>query len=158
MDKQEVKRSSKTRLWLSARRKKKGPARHKKENINPNSTLGTGEHASEQSDSDNNTDPPPQFQNFSRNLSPSTPSSTPSLQIELDHDSNEEVVRKMTGRRIFNVQYLFEQMKAVDHSPFNCSFKDMDFVKESRIGFQSTFFSKCKMCGKKKHLIMKTRV
>ncbi|XP_073961463.1 uncharacterized protein [Choristoneura fumiferana] len=118
----EVKRSSKTRLWLSARRKKKGPARHKKENINPNSTLGTGEHASEQSDSDNNTDPPPQplnlsstlgtgehaseqsdsdnntdpppqFQNFSRNLSPSTPSSTPSLQIELDHDSNEEVVR-----------------------------------------------------------------
>ncbi|XP_073952936.1 uncharacterized protein [Choristoneura fumiferana] len=68
MDKQEVKRSSKTRLWLSARRKKKGPARHKKENINPNSTLGTGEHASEQSDSDNNTDPPPQFQNFSRYL------------------------------------------------------------------------------------------
>ncbi|KAI8437861.1 hypothetical protein MSG28_012078 [Choristoneura fumiferana] len=141
-------------------------------------TLGTGEHASEQSDSDNNTDPPPQplnlsstlgtesmpvsslivitipilrlnFKIFSRNLSPSTPSSTPSLQIELDHDSNEEVVRKMTGRRIFNVQYLFEQMKAVDHSPFNCSFKDMDFVKESRIGFQSTFLFKCKMCGKK---------
>lgn len=82
-------------------------------------------------------------------MSPSTPSSTPSLQIELDHDSNEEVVRKMTGRRIFNVQYLFEQMKAVDHSPFNCSFKDMDFVKESRIGFQSTFLFKCKMCGKK---------
>ncbi|XP_073959786.1 uncharacterized protein [Choristoneura fumiferana] len=73
MDKQEVKRSSKTRLWLSARRKKKGPARHKKENINPNSTLGTGEHASEQSDSDNNTDPPPQFQNFSRWGSPRRP-------------------------------------------------------------------------------------
>ncbi|KAI8426792.1 hypothetical protein MSG28_014476 [Choristoneura fumiferana] len=65
--------------------------------LNLSSTLGTGEHASEQSDSDNNTDPPPQFQNFSRNLSPSTPSSTPSLQIELDHDSNEEVVR---GKRI----------------------------------------------------------
>ncbi|XP_073943361.1 uncharacterized protein [Choristoneura fumiferana] len=68
MDKQEVKRSSKTRLWLSARRKKKGPARHKKENINPNSTLGTGEHASEQSDSDNNTDPPPQPLNLSSTL------------------------------------------------------------------------------------------
>ncbi|KAI8427626.1 hypothetical protein MSG28_002111 [Choristoneura fumiferana] len=66
--------------------------------LNLSSTLGTGEHASEQSDSDNNTDPPPQFQNFSRNLSPSTPSSTPSLQIELDHDSNEEVVRSDATR------------------------------------------------------------
>lgn len=52
------------------------------------------------------------------------------LCVESDQNYNniDEEVNEISGRRIFNVQYLFEQMAAIDHTPFNCTFKDLRFV------------------------------
>lgn len=52
------------------------------------------------------------------------------------------------GRRIVNILHLFNEIKYIDnHEPFDCSFKDMQIVKEIKYGFKSTFVFKCNMCN-----------
>lgn len=58
----------------------------------------------------------------------------------------EEIV--CTGRRIVNINKLFEQIKQLDnHSAFGCSFKDMALLAETRQGLKSSYIFKCKMCN-----------
>lgn len=80
-----------------------------------------------------------------RNLTPSSTTPVESLIVE-NENNNEVEVPKLTGRRMFDVEYLFQQ-SAIDHSPFNCSLKDFNFVSEYRSGFYSSFNFICNMCG-----------
>jgi len=55
--------------------------------------------------------------------------------------------RRLEGRRIVDINHLFEQIKKIRHEPFNCSFVDMVFISETRKGYMSVFTFKCKMCN-----------
>lgn len=81
-----------------------------------------------------------------RNLTPTSTSSSGFLICE--NENNEEVsVERLSGRRLIDVAYLFEQLSEIDHSPFNCSFKYFKFVGEIRHGFHSSFKFVCEMCN-----------
>ncbi|KAG8237644.1 hypothetical protein J437_LFUL013622 [Ladona fulva] len=57
------------------------------------------------------------------------------------------------GRRIFDIHYLFEQIKNLGrHDPFDCPISDMSVVGETRKGFLSKFRLRCKMCAKEINL------
>lgn len=55
------------------------------------------------------------------------------------------------GRRIVDIAYIFLQIQnscSKMHTPgFGCTFIDVEFVKEIRKGFESTWIFKCKMCN-----------
>lgn len=55
--------------------------------------------------------------------------------------------KTISGRRIFDVNYLFEQIAGINHGAFGCSFKDLIFFGETRKGLQSNFKFQCKICG-----------
>lgn len=58
-----------------------------------------------------------------------------------------------TGRRIFDVAYLFQQIFSSEkHDPFDCNITDMYVAKEVSKGLCSTFYLKSKMCGIEKRL------
>lgn len=83
-----------------------------------------------------------------RNSTPTSTTTTESLIVEKEN-INEIKVPELTGRRMIDVKYLFEQLSSIDHSPFNCTFKDFKFISENRQGFCSSFKFDCKMCGAK---------
>ncbi|KAF2901518.1 hypothetical protein ILUMI_04670 [Ignelater luminosus] len=61
---------------------------------------------------------------------------------------NEEPLFAPTGRRLFDIGFLFQQiLKSERHTPFDYSIIDMSVISESRHGLQSTFLLKCKNCG-----------
>ncbi|KAF2893893.1 hypothetical protein ILUMI_12277 [Ignelater luminosus] len=54
----------------------------------------------------------------------------------------------VTGRRMFNVNFLFKQiLNGERHKPFDCSIIDMTVESERRNGLLSTFVLKCKFCS-----------
>lgn len=55
--------------------------------------------------------------------------------------------RRLEGRRIVDINHLFEQIKKIRHEPFNCSFLHMVFISETRKGYMSVFTFKCKLCN-----------
>lgn len=57
------------------------------------------------------------------------------------------IFRRLEGRRVVDISHLFEQIKESRHEPFKCSFLDMVFVSETRMGYMSIFKFKCKMCN-----------
>lgn len=62
--------------------------------------------------------------------------------------------RVLEGRRIVDISSFIEQVKELDeHSPFGCSFKNMDFLRETRCGLNSRFTFRCKMCNIEKTLV-----
>lgn len=66
-------------------------------------------------------------------------------------NNTEEI--EISGRRIVNIFYLFEEIKKIDsHQPFDCGFKNMYMIGEKRLGFKSIFTFKCSMCKIKKSL------
>ncbi|XP_069361994.1 uncharacterized protein [Maniola hyperantus] len=87
-------------------------------------------------------------QSFSRNLTPTSTTTTESLIVEKENNEVIEVP-KLNGRRLIDVAYLFEQLSSIDHSPFNCTFKDFKFVSENRQGMYACFKFDCQMCGEK---------
>lgn len=52
-----------------------------------------------------------------------------------------------SGRRLVDIMFLFNSIKNIDHHPFNCSFKNLIFIKEIRNGFFSKFVFKCNICN-----------
>ncbi|KAF2887047.1 hypothetical protein ILUMI_19126 [Ignelater luminosus] len=73
---------------------------------------------------------------------------TPDRQILNDSVENTTETVLITGRRLFDVGYLFKQLLASEkHAPFDCDITNMYVVKELRKGLQSSFELKCKMCG-----------
>jgi len=58
----------------------------------------------------------------------------------------------LDGRRLVNIRYIFESIQSIRHQGFDCSFRDLEFTKEKRKGFFSTFCFTCKVCGSKKNI------
>ncbi|CAI6355909.1 unnamed protein product [Macrosiphum euphorbiae] len=69
------------------------------------------------------------------------------LLVESTNDEESVVLERLEGRRIVDINHLFEQIKKIRHEPFNCSFVDMVFISETRKGYMSVFTFKCKMCN-----------
>ncbi|CAI6362985.1 unnamed protein product [Macrosiphum euphorbiae] len=69
------------------------------------------------------------------------------LLVESTNDEESVVLERLEGRRIVDINHLFEQIKKIRHEPFNCSFVDMLFISETRKGYMSVFTFKCKMCN-----------
>lgn len=58
-----------------------------------------------------------------------------------------------SGRRLFDVKYLFSQILNQErHTPFDFNITFMDVIAENRRGLYCTFVLKCKMCGVIKEL------
>lgn len=81
-------------------------------------------------------------------MSPTSTATSESLIVEKEIDTQIEVP-ELAGRRLVDVKYLFEQLSAIDHRPFDCTFKDFKFVSENRQGFYSTFKFDCAVCNAK---------
>lgn len=64
-----------------------------------------------------------------------------------EDDNFEETL--LQGRRLFDVQFLFKQIKELSKHDglFNCGIGDMNVIKEARKGFMSNFTLKCRVCG-----------
>lgn len=56
---------------------------------------------------------------------------------------------KCSGRRLVDIMFLFDSIKNIDHHPFDCTFKNLIFIKEIRNGFFSEFVFKCNFCNKR---------
>jgi hypothetical protein len=56
--------------------------------------------------------------------------------------------KPLCGRRIVNISDFLEQIKKLDnHSPIDCNFQNMEFLREKRVGLKSGFVFKCSMCN-----------
>jgi len=45
------------------------------------------------------------------------------------------------------VRYIFETIQSIRHEGFDCSFRDLQFTREIRQGFFSSFYFNCQICG-----------
>ncbi|KAL4147801.1 hypothetical protein QTP88_002150 [Uroleucon formosanum] len=54
--------------------------------------------------------------------------------------------------RLVNIKYIFEAIQSIKHQGFDYTFRDLEFNKEKRKGFVSTFCFTCKVCGSKKNI------
>ncbi|KAK4885602.1 hypothetical protein RN001_001873 [Aquatica leii] len=68
------------------------------------------------------------------------------LYCELDVST--EILFLVTGRRIVNISYFFEQLISIRHEGFDCSFYDLNIISEKFEGLQSVFSFKCSVCNK----------
>lgn len=75
-----------------------------------------------------------------------TPSSISGLTLE---SKNETIILdQLSGRRIVDIKHLFDSITNIKHSPTDCNFTHLEFVKEIRQGHISKFAFTCKMCNK----------
>ncbi|XP_022160039.1 uncharacterized protein LOC111026293 [Myzus persicae] len=58
-----------------------------------------------------------------------------------------QIHRPLTGRRIIDILHFINQIQKVHSGGFDCSFIDMEYQKETFIGFQSILTFKCKVCN-----------
>lgn len=63
----------------------------------------------------------------------------------------ENNANSIQGRRVVDVLYMFSEISRMckHDSLFNCTFSDMNLLKEERKGMLSIFHFECAMCGKK---------
>ncbi|KAK4887224.1 hypothetical protein RN001_003495 [Aquatica leii] len=59
------------------------------------------------------------------------------------------VETNMTGNRIVNISFLFDQMEKLFTHKQQCTMGKMKFFKENRNGFHSVFVFKCETCDRK---------
>ncbi|KAE9534064.1 hypothetical protein AGLY_008800 [Aphis glycines] len=71
--------------------------------------------------------------------------------VEQENNSTEvnNAFDSLNGRRLVNIRYIFESIQSIKHQGFDCTFHDLEFTKEKRKGFFSTFCFTCKLCGLK---------
>ena len=74
--------------------------------------------------------------------------------IEQENNSSEinSSFDSLDGRRLVNIKYIFESIQSIKHQGFDCTFRDLEFTKEKRKGFCSTFCFTCKVCGSKENI------
>lgn len=77
---------------------------------------------------------------------------TPHKQYENDELCNNDQWAKLEGRRIVDLKHIFQSLQSIKHLGFDCSFRDLEFVKENRKGYYSTFHFNCKVCGLKEQI------
>ncbi|KAG8189245.1 hypothetical protein JTE90_013773 [Oedothorax gibbosus] len=55
---------------------------------------------------------------------------------------------EINGKRIVDIKFFMEQLKQMNsHSPFDCTFSDMNIISEEIQGFKSGLKFKCNMCN-----------
>lgn len=75
---------------------------------------------------------------------------TGDLASPLDLNQNGNLVDvKLEGRRIVDINYIFNSIKSFLHDPFGCTFKNLIFTHEIRNGYISSFYFKCNFCNQK---------
>jgi len=83
----------------------------------------------------------------------STPFNTKLFTEVVEQENNNTEVNNsfdsLNGRRLVNIRYIFESIQSIKHQGFDCTFRDLEFTKEKRKGFFSTFCFTCKLCGSK---------
>lgn len=74
--------------------------------------------------------------------------------VEQENNSSEinSSFDSLDGRRLVNIKYIFESIQSIKHKGFDCTFRDLEFSKEKRKGFFSTFCFTCKVCGSKENI------
>jgi hypothetical protein len=67
--------------------------------------------------------------------------------VEQENNSSEinSSFDSLDGRRLVNIKYIFESIQSIKHQGFDCTFRDLEFTKEKRKGFCSTFCFTCKV-------------
>jgi len=65
---------------------------------------------------------------------------------------NDDQWAKLEGRCIADIKHIFQSLQSIHHLGFDCSFKDLEFVKENKKGYYSTFQFNCKVCGSKEQI------
>lgn len=60
------------------------------------------------------------------------------------------VLRKcvVSGRRIVDIQHIFNTIATIKHHPFDCTFLNLRLIKEIQSGFLSEFHFICEICYK----------
>lgn len=67
------------------------------------------------------------------------------LEKSFSYPSQNEIIVKvdpwetLEGRRIVDIKQLFNSLQSIHHKGFNCTFRDLEFLKEIRKGYLSTF-------------------
>lgn len=94
------------------------------------------------------------FESQNKSILASTPLNTKlSTKVVFEEAKNASEINNsfnsMDGRRLVNIKYVFESIQSIKHQGFDCSFRDLEFTKEKRKGFFSTFYFFCKICGSK---------
>ncbi|KAK4884125.1 hypothetical protein RN001_000396 [Aquatica leii] len=71
------------------------------------------------------------------------------LLYEVEHSGIKETDKKIiiTGRRIVEMSYFFNQLQQIKHEGFGCSFSDLRFISEKIEGLRSIFTFKCSICN-----------
>jgi len=77
---------------------------------------------------------------------------TPNKENENGELCYDDPWEKLEGRRIVDLKHIFQSLQSIHHLGFDCSFKDLEFVKENRKGYYSTFQFICKVCGLKEQI------
>jgi len=77
---------------------------------------------------------------------------TPHKQYENGELHNNDQWAKLEGRRIVDLKHVFQSLQSIQHLGFDCSFRDLEFAKENRKGYYSTFHFNCKVCGLKEQI------
>ncbi|CAI6367305.1 unnamed protein product [Macrosiphum euphorbiae] len=54
---------------------------------------------------------------------------------------------ELNGRRLIDIQFFITSIQSIRHKGFDCSFRDLHLVNETRNGFISKFVFKCNNCG-----------
>ncbi|KAL4132332.1 hypothetical protein QTP88_009503 [Uroleucon formosanum] len=54
---------------------------------------------------------------------------------------------ELNGRRLIDIQFFITSIQSIQHKGFDCSFRDLHLVNETRNGFISKFVFKCNNCG-----------
>ncbi|KAL4141997.1 hypothetical protein QTP88_004529 [Uroleucon formosanum] len=70
------------------------------------------------------------------------------LPLDLNQSGNLADV-KLEGRRIVDINYIFNSIKSISHNPLECTFKNLIFTREIRNGCISSFYFKCNICSQK---------
>ncbi|XP_031357002.1 uncharacterized protein LOC116180949 isoform X2 [Photinus pyralis] len=71
----------------------------------------------------------------------------PDLEFEKHERDSENEGNDISGRRIVDIGHFLKALKSLKHDGFECSFFDMDVIREKRQGFASIFTVQCKMCN-----------
>ncbi|KAL4152676.1 hypothetical protein QTP88_000509 [Uroleucon formosanum] len=70
------------------------------------------------------------------------------LPLDLNQSGNLADV-KLEGRRIVDINYIFNSIKLISHNPLECTFKNLIFTHKIRNGCISSFYFKCNICSQK---------
>ncbi|CAH0731389.1 unnamed protein product, partial [Brenthis ino] len=71
-------------------------------------------------------------------------------EFPISYEKEAENYEKIINRRIIDVGHFLSELKRIsNHGPLGCSFTELHLIAETRIGLQSKFTFRCKLCNQK---------